>query len=202
MTTYGGRSAKQRTAELKPALLPRTYAYLFLGMIFSRSCYCRRRTWLEHLHSFTSTLSFRVALPSLCWGTHHIMQSQWLFPISALQLTPSVLTSYYTVAKELYDRSRGVEFLFRLGSSLGLSALASFLLVLLLTRFVPQSHFRHVHSGDMVSSIFYEILHGRLSQTGILLPQSHQNAMTCFLGCRSFLHFPCHKNRGVWAEAS
>jgi hypothetical protein len=49
-----------------------------------------------------------------------IMQSQWLFPISALQLTPSVVTSSYTVAKELYDRSRGVEFLFRLGSSLGL----------------------------------------------------------------------------------
>lgn len=48
------------------------------------------------------------------------MQSQWLFPVSALQVTPSVVTSSYTVAKELYDRSRGVEFLFRLGSSLGL----------------------------------------------------------------------------------
>lgn len=48
------------------------------------------------------------------------MQPQWLFPVSALQVTPSVVTSSYTVAKELYDRSRGVEFLFRLGSSLGL----------------------------------------------------------------------------------
>jgi hypothetical protein len=53
------------------------------------------------------------------------MQSQWVFPLSALQLTPSVVTSSYTVAKELYDRSRGVEFLFRLGSSLGLLALVN-----------------------------------------------------------------------------
>jgi hypothetical protein len=46
--------------------------------------------------------------------------SQWLFPISALQATPTVATSKWTLEKELYDRSRGVEFLFRLGSSLGL----------------------------------------------------------------------------------
>jgi hypothetical protein len=47
---------------------------------------------------------------------------QWLFPIDALRCTPSVATSGYSVGKELYDRARGVEFLFRLGSSLGLSA--------------------------------------------------------------------------------
>lgn len=47
--------------------------------------------------------------------------AQWIFPIEALHHTPSVDTSNYTVAKELYDRARGVEFLFRLGSSLGLS---------------------------------------------------------------------------------
>jgi hypothetical protein len=49
--------------------------------------------------------------------------SQWIFPIHALHCTPSVATSARTIGKELYDRARGVEFLFRLGSSLGLSAI-------------------------------------------------------------------------------
>ena len=47
---------------------------------------------------------------------------QWLFPIDTIRYTPSVATSGYSVGKELYDRARGVEFLFRLGSSLGLLA--------------------------------------------------------------------------------
>ncbi|KAG9318456.1 hypothetical protein JVU11DRAFT_547 [Chiua virens] len=51
---------------------------------------------------------------------------QWLFPIDALRFTPSVATSGYSVGKELYDRARGVEFLFRLGSSLGLPSSAMF----------------------------------------------------------------------------
>jgi hypothetical protein len=50
----------------------------------------------------------------------HPPPSQWLFPLLALQETPSVTTSNYSAQKELYDRGRGVEFLFRLGSSLGL----------------------------------------------------------------------------------
>lgn len=54
--------------------------------------------------------------------------SQWLFPVSALSVTPSITTSGYTLDKELYDRARGVEFLFRLGSSLGLSALSLYAL--------------------------------------------------------------------------
>lgn len=52
----------------------------------------------------------------------HSVSPQWLFPIDALRYTPSVATSGFSVGKELYDRSRGVEFLFRLGSSLGLLA--------------------------------------------------------------------------------
>lgn len=52
----------------------------------------------------------------------HSVSPQWLFPIDALRSTPSVATSGYSVGKELYDRARGVEFLFRLGSSLGLLA--------------------------------------------------------------------------------
>lgn len=46
--------------------------------------------------------------------------SQWLFPRSALLATPSGATSAIPLEKELYDRARGVEFLFRLGSSLQL----------------------------------------------------------------------------------
>lgn len=47
--------------------------------------------------------------------------NQWLFPVSALRLMPTVASGYATLDRELYDRSRGVEFLYRLGSSLGLS---------------------------------------------------------------------------------
>jgi len=50
----------------------------------------------------------------------HQSSSQWIFPISALLLTPSLTTSNFSLERELYDRSRGAEFLFRLGSSLGL----------------------------------------------------------------------------------
>ena len=47
--------------------------------------------------------------------------SQWLFPVSAvLDCTPSRTTSSISVEKELYDRARGVEFLYRLGVTLGL----------------------------------------------------------------------------------
>lgn len=46
--------------------------------------------------------------------------SQWLFSVSALQNTPSRISSGIPLEKELYDRTRGVEFLFRLGVSLAL----------------------------------------------------------------------------------
>lgn len=45
--------------------------------------------------------------------------AQWLFPVSALlEQSPSRTTSSIPVERELYDRARGVEFLFRLGVSL------------------------------------------------------------------------------------
>jgi len=53
--------------------------------------------------------------------------SQWLFPISALQATPTLMAANCSIEKELYDRARGVEFLFRLGSSLQLSVPTSFI---------------------------------------------------------------------------
>jgi len=46
-------------------------------------------------------------------------ESQWLFSVDALDATPSICSR----EKELYDRARGVEFLFRLGASLALLVL-------------------------------------------------------------------------------
>ena len=57
--------------------------------------------------------------------------SQWIFPLETLRVTPSATSSQMTLEKELYDRARGIEFLYRLGASLQLYviALASLLLV-------------------------------------------------------------------------
>lgn len=53
--------------------------------------------------------------------THEILHSQWRFTISSLSATPSATTSAMTLDKELYERAKGVEFLYRLGASLQLS---------------------------------------------------------------------------------
>jgi cyclin K len=47
--------------------------------------------------------------------------SQWLFPISALSCTPT--SQERSLHEEMYDRSRGIEFLYRLGTSIGLFVL-------------------------------------------------------------------------------
>jgi cyclin K len=44
--------------------------------------------------------------------------SQWVFPISALSCTPTAQER--SLHEEMYDRSRGIEFLYRLGTSIGL----------------------------------------------------------------------------------
>jgi cyclin K len=51
-------------------------------------------------------------------------QSQWLFPISALSCTPTAQER--SLHEEMYDRSRGIEFLYRLGTSIGLFVAPSF----------------------------------------------------------------------------
>lgn len=110
---------------------------------------------------------------------------QWVFPIDALRYTPSVATSGYAVGKELYDRARGVEFLFRLGSSLGLLAVpvVLFMSAILIFSCLPilQAFLCDVHRSDLVSPIFHEVLYGRLSQTGALSP----SAIVCVLRRRS-----------------
>lgn len=48
------------------------------------------------------------------------VHSQWLFPISALSCTPTAQDR--SLHEEMYDRCRGIEFLYRLGTSIGLHA--------------------------------------------------------------------------------
>lgn len=44
--------------------------------------------------------------------------SQWIFPIAALEQTPTALER--SLEEEMYNRNRGIEFLFRLGTSIAL----------------------------------------------------------------------------------
>jgi hypothetical protein len=50
--------------------------------------------------------------------TESTANSQWVFPISALSCTPTAQER--SLHEEMYDRSRGIEFLYRLGTSIGL----------------------------------------------------------------------------------
>lgn len=50
--------------------------------------------------------------------TETTTNSQWVFPISALSCTPTAQER--SLHEEMYDRSRGIEFLYRLGTSIGL----------------------------------------------------------------------------------
>ena len=57
-----------------------------------------------------------LLLPPVQSTMDAIHSSQWYFSLEQLQNTPSSCS----LLKELYDRARGIEFLFRLGSSLQL----------------------------------------------------------------------------------
>lgn len=48
--------------------------------------------------------------------------SQWLFPIDTLSNTPSTCR----LERELYDRARGIEFLYRVGMQLNLYVAPNF----------------------------------------------------------------------------
>ncbi|KIM65229.1 hypothetical protein SCLCIDRAFT_1212370 [Scleroderma citrinum Foug A] len=81
--------------------------------------------------------------------------AQWIFPVEALHHTPSVDTSNYTVAKELYDRARGVEFLFRLGSSLGLPSSAMFTAATWFHRFFMRFSMEDYHRQDIAAACIF-----------------------------------------------
>ncbi|KAK2466942.1 hypothetical protein APHAL10511_001200 [Amanita phalloides] len=77
--------------------------------------------------------------------------SQWLFPVSALYATPSACS----LEKELYDRARGVEFLFRLGSSLGLPTSAMFTAATWFHRFYMRFPMETFHRQDVAASCIF-----------------------------------------------
>lgn len=77
--------------------------------------------------------------------------SQWLFPISALQATPSTCS----LEKELYDRARGIEFLFRLGSSLGLPTSAMCTSATWFHRFYMRFSMEDFHRQDVAAACIF-----------------------------------------------
>lgn len=77
--------------------------------------------------------------------------SQWLFSLSALYATPSTCT----FDKELYDRARGVEFLFRLGSSLALPTPAMFTAATWFHRFYMRYPMEEFHRQDVAASCIF-----------------------------------------------
>ncbi|KAI0748026.1 cyclin-like protein [Daedaleopsis nitida] len=81
--------------------------------------------------------------------------SQWLFPVSALQKTPSRTSSNISLERELYDRSRGVEFLYRLGVSLGLPSSAMYTAATWFHRFYMRYSMEDYHRQDVAASCIF-----------------------------------------------
>ncbi|KAF5315690.1 hypothetical protein D9611_004671 [Ephemerocybe angulata] len=77
--------------------------------------------------------------------------SQWLFPLSALDHTPSACS----LDKELYDRARGVEFLFRLGSSLQLPTSALCTAATWFHRFYMRYSMEEFHRQDVAATCIF-----------------------------------------------
>ncbi|OCH95518.1 cyclin-like protein [Obba rivulosa] len=81
--------------------------------------------------------------------------AQWLFPISALQYTPSRTKSSISQDKELYDRARGIEFLFRLGVSLQLPSSAMYTAATWFHRFYMRYSMEDYHRQDVAASCIF-----------------------------------------------
>ncbi|EMD38513.1 hypothetical protein CERSUDRAFT_113694 [Gelatoporia subvermispora B] len=80
---------------------------------------------------------------------------QWLFSISALQSTPSRTVSSISQEKELYDRARGIEFLFRLGVSLQLPSSAMYTAATWFHRFYMRYSLEDYHRQDVAASCIF-----------------------------------------------
>ncbi|SJL00366.1 uncharacterized protein ARMOST_03679 [Armillaria ostoyae] len=78
-------------------------------------------------------------------------KSQWLFPLETLQSTPSTSS----LEKQLYDRARGVEFLYRLGSSLQLPVPAMFTAATWFHRFYMRYSMDDYHRQDVAASCIF-----------------------------------------------
>lgn len=81
--------------------------------------------------------------------------SQWKFPTSALLVTPSAKTSYIPLDKEMYDRARGIEFLYRLGASLQLPSTALFTAATWFHRFYMRFSMEDYHRQDIAAGCIF-----------------------------------------------
>ncbi|KAF7322951.1 Translation initiation factor eIF-2B subunit alpha [Mycena chlorophos] len=79
------------------------------------------------------------------------MTNQWLFPLEALHATPSA----WPLQKELYDRARGIEFLFRLGSSLFLPTSAILTAAAWFHRFYMRFPMEDYHRQEVAASCIF-----------------------------------------------
>ncbi|KAJ7285862.1 cyclin-like protein [Mycena rebaudengoi] len=79
------------------------------------------------------------------------LNGQWLFPLSALHHTPT----NWSLEKELYDRARGIEFLFRLGSSLVLPTSAILTAATWFHRFYMRYSMKDHHRQDVAASCIF-----------------------------------------------
>ncbi|KAK1226564.1 hypothetical protein PQX77_010447 [Marasmius sp. AFHP31] len=77
--------------------------------------------------------------------------NQWLLPLSSLRQAPT----QYSVEKFLYDLARGVEFLYRLGTSLKLPSPALFTAATWLHRFYMRYSMEDFHRQDVAASCIF-----------------------------------------------
>ncbi|KIY64925.1 cyclin-like protein [Cylindrobasidium torrendii FP15055 ss-10] len=76
---------------------------------------------------------------------------QWIFPLSALRQTPSK----WPLEKQMYERARGVEFLYRLGSSLQLHTPAMFTAATWFHRFYMRFPIEDFHRQDVAAACIF-----------------------------------------------
>ncbi|KAF5330678.1 hypothetical protein D9619_005559 [Psilocybe cf. subviscida] len=77
--------------------------------------------------------------------------SQWLFPIETLSNTPSTCR----LERELYDRARGIEFLYRVGMQLNLPTSAIFTAATWFHRFYMRFSMEDFHRQDVAASCIF-----------------------------------------------
>ncbi|KAL1706927.1 cyclin-like protein [Schizophyllum commune] len=76
---------------------------------------------------------------------------QWLFSLEALRNTPTE----YPIEKEMYDRARGVEFIFRLGSTLQLPTAAMLTAATWFHRFYMRHAMGDFHRQDVAAACVF-----------------------------------------------
>ncbi|TFY72717.1 hypothetical protein EVG20_g288 [Dentipellis fragilis] len=81
------------------------------------------------------------------------MSSQWLFSVDDLRNTPTALER--SLEDEMYDRARGIEFLFRLGGSIGLHIPGIFTAATWFHRFFMRYSMEDYHRQDVAASCIF-----------------------------------------------